>query len=100
MIWLVIAGMFAVTYVPRVLPFLLGREIPFPRWLRRWLRLFPYAALGALILPGILNADPGRSWVGLSAGAVAAGVSLLTRSLMLTVLAAILYVFLLKALLP
>ncbi len=98
MIWLLIGGMFLVTYVPRALPFLLGRELPFPRWLRRWLRLFPYAALGALILPGILDAAPGRSWVGWSAGLLAAAVSLLTRSLMVTVLAAILYVFLLQSL--
>lgn len=94
MSWGLIAGMFLVTYVPRVLPLLLGRELPFPRWLR----LFPYAALGALILPGILSADPLRPWVGLSAGALAAGVSLLTRNLVLTVLSAILYVFLLQAL--
>ncbi len=31
-----------------------------PRWIRRWLSFFPYAALGSLIFPGILTVVDGR----------------------------------------
>jgi branched-subunit amino acid transport protein len=90
-IWLLLAGMFLVTYLPRVVPFVLGRELELPRWVRRWLDYFPYAALGALIFPGILDAVPGRPWLSVSAGAVAAGAALLVRNPTLAVLAAIAY---------
>ena len=59
MIWL-LAGMFLVTYVPRLVPFLFAGQLDLPRWVRKWLKFFPYAALGALIFPGILTAVPGR----------------------------------------
>lgn len=88
-LWLLIGGMFVVTYVPRVVPFLLGRELELPRWIRRWLDFFPYAALGALIFPGILGAVPGRPWLSLGAGAVAAGTAILVRNPTFVVLAAI-----------
>lgn len=89
MIWLVIAGMCLVTFVPRVIPLLLGRELSLPRWIRRWLSFFPYAALGALIFPGILGAIPGRPWIGLAAGASAALLALKARNAIFPVLAAI-----------
>ncbi|MBN1834233.1 MAG: AzlD domain-containing protein [Spirochaetales bacterium] len=88
-IWWLLGGMFAVTYVPRVLPFLIGRELELPRWVRRWLDYFPYAALGALIFPGILTAVPDSPWLSLAAGGVAAGVALLVRNPTVVVLAAI-----------
>ena len=58
MIWYMIAGMCVVTFVPRVIPLLLGRELALPRWVRRWLSYFPYAALGSLISPW-WKASPG-----------------------------------------
>ena len=63
MIWLMIAGMCLVTFVPRAIPFILGRDLALPAWIRRWLSFFPYAALGALIFPGILTIIPGRPWI-------------------------------------
>jgi len=88
-IWLILGGMFLVTYLPRVIPFVLGRGLRLPRWVRRWLDFFPYAALGALIFPGIIHAVPGRPWLSVGAGGVAAGTALLLRNPTVPVLAAI-----------
>lgn len=89
MSWGVIAGMMLVTWVPRFLPLLLARDIPLPRWVRRWLSGFPYAALGALIFPGILGAIPDAPLVAVGAGAVALLLSLMLKSPVIPVLAAI-----------
>ena len=89
MIWLMIAGMCVVTFVPRVIPLLLGRDLALPGWIRRWLSFFPYAALGALIFPGVLTVVESRPWIGLAAGACAALLALKARNAIFPVLAAI-----------
>jgi branched-subunit amino acid transport protein len=89
MIWLMIAGMCLVTFVPRAIPMLLGRNLELPRWIRRWLSFFPYAALGSLIFPGILTVIEGRPWIGLAAGGCAALLALKARNAIFPVLAAI-----------
>ncbi len=89
MSWLTIAGMMIVTWVPRFVPLMLSRDIPLPRWIRRWLSGFPYAALGALIFPGILGAIPDAPLVALGAGVVALMVALKAKSPVVPVLAAI-----------
>jgi branched-subunit amino acid transport protein len=89
MIWLVVAGMCVVTFLPRAIPMLLGRELRLPAWVRRWLSFFPYAALGALIFPGILGVVDGKPWIGLAAGGCAAVLALWTRTAIVPVLAAI-----------
>ncbi len=53
----VIAGMAAVTYIPRVLPFFIMNPDQIPSWLQGVLKNVPYAILGALILPGILTVN-------------------------------------------
>jgi branched-subunit amino acid transport protein len=88
-IWLTIAGMCVVTYVPRVIPLLLGDGPALPALVRRWLAYFPYAAIGALIFPGILTSVPRSPWIGLAAGGLAFAVSLKVKSPMVAVLAAI-----------
>ena len=89
MIWYAIAGMCAVTFLPRVIPLLLGRDLTLPGWVRRWLSFFPFAALGALIFPGILGVVDGRPWIGLAAGVAAGLIALWTRTAIIPVLAAI-----------
>jgi branched-subunit amino acid transport protein len=89
MIWLMIAGMCLVTFIPRVIPLLVGRDLRLPTWIRRWLSFFPYAALGALIFPGILTVIEGRPWIGLTAGACAALLALKARNAIFPVLVAI-----------
>ena len=89
MSWYVIAGMMVATWVPRFVPFMLSRDIPLPRWIRRWLSGFPYAALGALIFPGILGAIPDAPLVAIGAGIVALLIALVVKSPVIPVLAAI-----------
>lgn len=55
--WIII-GTMIVTYIPRVLPFILISGKPLPRKVIVFLEYVPYAALGALILPGAINAIP------------------------------------------
>jgi len=98
MIWLTILGMTAATYLPRLLPFLIGSRVKLPETIRRWLEFFPFAVLGALIIPGILNATPEHRWLGAAAALAAAGLSLLTRNVTLIVLAAIAITFALQRL--
>jgi len=53
-IFLTLAGMSLVTYLPRLLPawFLRGRELP--PFVVAWLRYVPVAVLSALLLPSLL----------------------------------------------
>jgi|SRR5690554_1427566 branched-subunit amino acid transport protein len=94
---LLIAGMAAVTYIPRLLPFLLlsGRTLP-PAF-KRFLAFIPYTALGALIIPGVIEAVPGRPWVSLAGLATAAVIAWYRQGLILPVVAAAGMVFLLLA---
>ena len=89
MIWIMIGGMCLVTFVPRLIPMLIGRDLVLPAWIRRWLSFFPFAALGALIFPGILTVIEGRPWIGLAAGAAAALLALKAKNAIFPVLAAI-----------
>ena len=89
MIWLMIAGMCLVTFVPRAIPLVLGRNLFLPLWIRRWLTFFPYAALGSLVFPGILTVVEGRPGIGLAAGGCAALLALKARNAIFPVLAAI-----------
>ncbi|UCF98704.1 MAG: AzlD domain-containing protein [Spirochaetaceae bacterium] len=94
MIWLLLAGMFLVTYIPRLLPFLFAGELALPPWVRKWLRFFPYAALGALIFPGILGAIPGKPALAAGAGLLAAICALFIRNITVIVVLAIVAVLL------
>ncbi len=53
-----ILGMAAVTYVPRLMPFLLLNRLRIPFRLNAFLKAIPVAAIGALIVPGVLTATP------------------------------------------
>jgi branched-subunit amino acid transport protein len=84
-----VGGMCLVTFLPRVIPLVLGRDLVLPAWIRRWLSFFPYAALGSLIFPGILSVVDGKPWIGLAAGGAAALIALKARNAIFPVLAAI-----------
>jgi branched-subunit amino acid transport protein len=53
-----ILGMAAVTYGPRLMPFLFFRHTEIPRKVDAFLKCIPVAAIGALIIPGVMTATP------------------------------------------
>lgn len=95
-IFLIILGMSLVTYIPRLLPVFVMDRFKLPGWARRWLAGIPYAALGALIFPGILNIENGRPFIGLAGGLAAAIAAWYRVNLMLVVVISIITVMLLK----
>jgi branched-subunit amino acid transport protein len=54
-LWLLVLFMGIVTFVPRMLPLTFLNNMRLPRFLNSFLRFVPFAALGALIFPGILS---------------------------------------------
>ncbi|MFW5908898.1 MAG: AzlD domain-containing protein [Desulfosalsimonas sp.] len=58
-IFLIILGMMAVTYGPRVLPILALSAKPLPAGTARWLELIPAAVLAALLFPGLFAPQGG-----------------------------------------
>ncbi|MDF2674748.1 MAG: branched-chain amino acid transport [Clostridiales bacterium] len=54
-LFFVVLGMTAVTYLPRMAPMVLLKDIKLPNFLKTFLEFIPYAALGALIIPGVFS---------------------------------------------
>jgi len=54
-LWLLVLLMGIVTFIPRILPLTFLNNMRLPRFLNSFLRFVPFAALGALIFPGILT---------------------------------------------
>lgn len=61
-----ILGMAAVTYLPRLIPFLMltGKQIP--KRVDAFLQCIPVAAIGALIVPGVFTATPDLPLAGIA----------------------------------
>lgn len=95
MILFIIIGMSLATMVPRMIPAFLVDKLQFRPWVNRWLSAIPYAALGALIFPGILTVIPEEPVIGLIGGAVAIILACFGLNVVLVVLGAVLTVFLL-----
>ncbi|WP_138419808.1 AzlD domain-containing protein [Aquibacillus sediminis] len=93
MIFFIIIGMALVTMIPRVLPAYIVDKVHFPNWVNKWLNAIPYAALGALIFPGILSVKPEQPMVGILGGVVAIILALFGLNVILVVLGAIITVF-------
>lgn len=54
----IILGMMVVTFIPRLVPFILISDKGLPKKVTQFLEYVPYAALGALIIPGAISAIP------------------------------------------
>jgi branched-subunit amino acid transport protein len=93
----VVFGMSLVTYVPRVLPMLLLKDKGLPKSLRNFLSYIPYAVLGALIFPGILDST-GSLITSISGGIAALIVSLFKVNVIFVVFAGILTSYIFKLL--
>ena len=98
-IWLIFAGMAAVTYFTRYAMLAwLGGDMP--DLLRRWLRYVPPAVLAALIVPAAL-APQGQIQIGLPAVALLVGgvVAWRTRNVLATIISGLAAYWLLTAML-
>ncbi|WP_018133159.1 AzlD domain-containing protein [Effusibacillus pohliae] len=91
-LWLLVLGMGAVTYIPRMLPMVTLENIQLPPFWNRFLRFVPFAALSALIFPGILSST-GNMKSALAGGVIAVLLALLRVNLVLIVLGGILAAF-------
>ncbi len=94
--WFMVLGMALGTYLPRTLPLLIGSGQRLPLWLERCLKVVPYAALGALIFPGIITVNPERPWIGVLGGAAAAAAAWRWRNFAAALVAAFLTVYVLS----
>jgi branched-subunit amino acid transport protein len=79
-------SMGAVTYLPRLLPFYFIDVKRIPARFRLFLSFIPYAALGALLLPGGMLAVDGRPFISALGIAVSAAVAWFNGNIILTVL--------------
>lgn len=94
MIYLIISGMALATMIPRVIPAFIVDKLEFRGWINRWLSAIPFAALGALIFPGILAVKPDQPHIGLIGGIVAIALAYIGLNVILVVFGAIITVFL------
>ena len=81
----VIILMMLVTYLPRMIPMYFINVEKIPSELKRFLSFIPYAALGALILPGSISAISGRPEVSALAIAVSAVIAWFNSNIIVTV---------------
>lgn len=81
----VIIFMMIVTYLPRMLPMYFINVEKIPGGLKRFLSFIPYAALGALILPGSISAVSGKPEVSAIAIAAAAVIAWFNSNIIVTV---------------
>lgn len=89
----IIIGMAIVTALPRVIPAFIVDKFEFRDWMNRWLQSIPYAALGALIFPGILTVKAGEPHIGLIGGLVAIVLAYFGLNIMFVVIGAIATVY-------
>ncbi|ESU32543.1 branched-chain amino acid transporter [Bacillus sp. 17376] len=85
---IMIVGMAIVTYIPRMLPFVMFRGRELPPFLQGVLKNVPYATLGALIFPAILFIQE-DIWYGLIGAAAAFIVALMGANVIVVVIGSI-----------
>lgn len=90
-LWIVL-GMSVVTLLPRLLPMWIVGRVRFPQWMNRFLSAIPYAALGALIFPGILFVQKENPLVGFVGGLVAVVLAYMRMHVLIVIAGAILTV--------
>jgi len=92
---ILLLSLWLVTLVPRLLPPFIVDKISVPPLIGEFLNVIPYATLGALIFPGIIQAIPSEPGISLVGGAVAVVLSLLRVPLVFVVLASVSVVYVL-----
>jgi len=86
--WMII-GMGLVTYIPRMLPFVLFKGKELPPFIQGVLRNVPYATLGALIFPAVFLIQQDDIWYGVLGAAAAFIAAFLGANVIVVVLGAI-----------
>ncbi|MHC0036769.1 AzlD domain-containing protein [Pseudoneobacillus sp. C159] len=86
-LWMII-GMGIVTYIPRMLPFVLFKGKELPPFIQGVLKNVPFATLGALIFPGILLIQE-DIWYGILGAGVAFLAAFLGANVIVVVLSSI-----------
>ena len=84
-IWILMFLMFLVTYIPRALPVFLVGKNKLNRRMELFLEYIPYAALGALIFPGILQLDTAHIPIAVIAAVTAAILAIKKENMILTI---------------
>jgi branched-subunit amino acid transport protein len=87
-IWMII-GMAVVTYIPRMLPFIVFKGKELPPFLQGVLKNVPFAVLGALIFPSILLIQEGNLLFGLVGTAAAFLLAFIGANVIVVVIGAI-----------
>lgn len=86
---LLIFGMGLVTYIPRMLPMVILKDLKLPARVKRFFDFIPFAILGALIFPGILYSTDSTGSA-IFGGAVAIVVAFFRVNLVFVVISGIL----------
>lgn len=86
---LIVCGMAAVTYLPRLIPFLLLTDQSIPKRVDAFLKCIPVAAIGALIIPGVFNSTPDKPLAGIAGITFALLVGLWKGGIILPVLGSV-----------
>jgi len=92
-LWQIVVLMALATYIPRMLPVVLLRDIKLPPFINTFLQYVPFAVLGALIFPGILTST-GNTQTAIAGMVVSVILAALRINIMLVVFGGILGVFL------
>ncbi|MCM3725613.1 AzlD domain-containing protein [Neobacillus cucumis] len=87
-LWMII-GMGFVTYIPRMLPFLLFKGKELPPFIQGVLKNVPYATLGALVFPAIIFIQDDDIWYGVLGAAAAFVPAFLGANVIVVVLGSI-----------
>lgn len=96
---LLILGCALVTWVPRVLPFILVKNMKMPDIVLRWLAYIPVCILSALVIEGFFKHEQSFvtvNWLNVAAFIPTLLVALLTKSLSKTVIAGVFTMALLR----
>ena len=95
-----ILGMTAVTYIPRAIPAVLIDNMKFGPKFEKFLKLIPYTAMAALIVPGVFTVDAEKAYIGIAGGIAAGFLAWKKAPLIVCVLAAIAVDFVLYLVIP
>ncbi len=97
--FLIILGCAVVTWLPRVIPFMLVRSVQLPDIVLRWLTYIPICILSALVIESLINAEGNivtLDWLNVLAFIPTVLVAILTKSLSQTVIAGVLTMAILR----